>query len=212
MWCTCVTLETVKKRHKQGDPLPPTDSLCFDSASFFPSYIHHLMYGTLLGGRRAMRRTCLLWFWTGNVCSESELQRFHPPSSPWRIAHRSSRCRSETRRGRSATPQRAPIPRRCVTRQLPAPVTSEFYSWDVLSGAERLHENDSSSGFSQHVFPFCQFSGGDTVRTSEEVFSYGFIAHANIIQIKVNINKHLYVSDKTWNENMQKGELHWLFQ
>lgn len=81
MWCTCVTLEIVKKRHKQGDPLPPTDSLCFDSASFFPSYIHHLMYGTLLGGRRAMRRTCLLWFWTGNVGSESELHHFHPPSS-----------------------------------------------------------------------------------------------------------------------------------
>lgn len=67
MWCTCVTLETVKEMHKQGDPLPPTDSLCFDSGSFFPSHIHHLMYVTLLGVRRAP------------VFSDSEQVRFVLP-------------------------------------------------------------------------------------------------------------------------------------
>lgn len=127
MWCTCVTLETVKEMHKQGDPLPPTDSLCFDSGLFFPSYIHHLMYVALLGGRRAP------------VFPDSEQVTFvlHLNSTTFilhalqwashrRIAHRSSRYRSETQHGKSATPQRAPIPCHCVTHQLPASVTSEL--------------------------------------------------------------------------------------
>lgn len=40
MWSVCVSLETIRLRSKQGDPLPPTDSLLF---MLFPSS-HHLHY------------------------------------------------------------------------------------------------------------------------------------------------------------------------
>lgn len=43
MWSVCVSTETVRQRCKQGDPLPPTDSLSFlNSASHF-YYIHELI-------------------------------------------------------------------------------------------------------------------------------------------------------------------------
>lgn len=155
MWCTYVTLETQQQqRHKQGDPLPPTDSLCFDSGSFFPSQMHHIMCAPLLNERKAMYSRQQLVFsdsehvkFALNLNSTTFVLHMLQCTSDCRIAHTRSCCCSETNMAQARCHNALPF-------LVIASLANYQYQLPQCSHQMRIHENESSICFLATPFSF----------------------------------------------------------
>lgn len=142
-WCgTCVTLETQQQRQTGR----PTSSYGFSLFWFrFILSVTNASYNVCAiiewaQGDVQSTAACVFWFRTCKVCFESELH-YMLHYTPHAAVHCTLQDRAHklqlllwNQHGTSAAPQHAPIPRHCVTRQLPASVTSVLSS-DVMSEA-----------------------------------------------------------------------------
>lgn len=133
--------------------------------------------------RHQSTAACVFWFRTCKVCFESELHYVHPPHAAVHFTLQDRAHKLQlllwNQHGTSAAPQRAPIPRHCVTRQLPASVTSD------AGNGSALIRCDVWSVFMKMNHPFV---------SRNTVF----------LSVSAVKKKPVYALHKTWNENMQK--------